>query len=798
MFKCAAMNKKKLIGGLMLITLTGAIKDIQAQTTAEARINAQAATAAGTDYQERVYVRTDKPQYLAGEIIWFQVYGMEALSYKPSGLSKVAYVELLDRNSKPVLQAKVSLSKRGGEGSFYLPTNLRTDHYLLRAYTSLMRNEKTPHFYETPIGVTNTVSITPTADRIDSLSAAIDFYPEGGQLLQGYQSTIAFKVTGKDGRGANATGVLLNAKGDTLTQFQTHRFGIGRFSFTPQANETYRVRVQLENGRMLTQNIPAAVATGYLLNVTTTGGSGLQVRAATTGPGELLTVVAHTRTGVRQAVQLQTGNNAEATAKLERSRLAPGINFITLFNSQQQPVAERLVFVRPDTKLNADLSLSKNQFTKRDKVILGVTATGQQATDSINYSIAVYQVPVNTGLDVASIQTYRWLQDDLLGAIESPGYYFSGDAGVEEATDNLLLTQGWRRFAWTPGGNTPWKHMPEVGGHLIGGRVMNKTTGQPVGSILCYLSAPAVPYSFQAARSNSEGYVFFEVNNYYGPGEVVMKVVSDSMSKYRIDVINPFAEDRSIQQLPLVVLDKKQEEALVRRSVAMQAQNLFLADSLRHFLSPALRDTLPFYGKAEYVYKMDDYKRFSTVEETFREYVFPTTISMRNGKPNIVVHDGLYGQAYDENVLVLLDGIPLADHNKIFGYDPIKLKRLDVVTRRYVLGAAAFSGIVSFETYKGKFDAFDLDPSVIMVDYEGLQLRREFYAPDYAKAGTTGNRLPDMRTTLQWIPSQVIPASGKSEIQFYTSDQKGRFVAVLEGLSDSGQTIMAAREFVVE
>lgn len=798
MFKCVAMNKKKLIGGLILITLTGATKEIQAQNTAEARVNAQAASVARTNYQERVYVRTDKPQYLAGEIIWFQVYGMDASTYKPSGLSRVAYVELIDRNGKPVLQAKISLSKRGGEGSFYLPTNLRTDHYLLRAYTSLMRNEKTPHFYETAIAVTNTVSITPTAERVDSLSTTIDFYPEGGQLLQGYQSTVAFKITGKDGRGANGTGLLLNAKGDTLTQFQTHRFGIGRFSFIPQANEAYRVRVQLEGGRVLTQNVPAAVTAGYLLNVTTAGTGPIQVRAATAGQSESLTVVAHTRAGVRQAVQIQTSGSAEGTAQIERARLAPGINFITLFNSQQQPVAERLVFVRPDNKMNADISLNKNQFVRRDKVTLGVAATGQQATDSINYSIAVYQAPANGGLDVASIQTYRWLQDDLLGTIESPGYYFSTDAGVEEATDNLLLTHGWRRFAWSSGGSTPWKHTPELGGHLMGGRVINKNTGQPGGSILCYLSAPAVPYSFQTARSNSEGYVSFEVNNYYGPGEIVMKVVSDSMSKYRIDIVNPFAEDRLSQQLPLVVLDKKQEEVLVQRSIAMQAQNLFLADSLRHFLSPALRDTLPFYGKAEYIYKMDDYKRFSTVEETFREYVFPTTISMRNGKPNIVVHDGLYGQAYDENVLVLLDGIPLADHNKIFGYDPVKLKRLDVVTRRYVLGAAAFAGIVSFETYKGKFDAFDLDPSVIMVDYEGLQLRREFYAPDYAKAGATGNRLPDMRTTLQWIPSQVIPASGKSEIQFYTSDQKGRFVAVLEGLSDSGQTIMAAREFVVE
>ncbi|MFT3676166.1 MAG: hypothetical protein QM781_09735 [Chitinophagaceae bacterium] len=798
MFKCVAMNKKKLIGGLILITLTGATREIQAQNTAEARINTQAATAARTDYQERVYVRTDKPQYLAGEIIWFQVYGMDASTYQPSGVSKVAYIELLDRNTKPVLQAKISLSKRGGEGSFYLPTNLRTDHYLLRAYTSLMRNEKTPHFYETTIAVTNTVSITPTAERVDSLSTAIDFYPEGGQLLQGHQSTVAFKITGKDGRGAGATGILLNAKGDTLTQFQTHRFGIGRFSFTPQANETYRVRVQLENGRVLTQNVPAAETAGYLLNVTTTGAGALQVRAATAGQSETLTVVAHTRTGVRQAVQIQVSSSAEGAAQIERARLAPGINFLTLFNSQQQPVAERLIFVRPDHKLNADISLSKNQFTKRDKVTLGIAATGQQSTDSINYSIAVYQAPASGGLDAASIQTYRWLQEELLGTIESPGYYFSADAGVEEATDNLLLTHGWRRFAWAAGGNTSWKHTPEVGGHLMGGRVINKNTGQPGANILCYLSAPAVPYSFQTARSNSEGYISFEVNNYYGPGEIVMKVVSDSMSKYRIDVASPFAENRLNQQLPLVVLDKKQEEVLIQRSIAMQAQNLFLADSLRHFLSPALRDTLPFYGKAEYIYKMDDYKRFSTVEETFREYVFPTTIAMRNGKPNIVVHDGLYGQAYDENVLVLLDGIPLADHNKIFGYDPIKLKRLDVVTRRYVLGAAAFAGIISFETYKGKFDAFDLDPSVIMVDYEGLQLRREFYAPDYAKAGATGNRLPDMRTTLQWIPSQVIPASGKSEIQFYTSDQKGRFVAVLEGLSDSGQVIMAAREFVVE
>src|SRR5690349_11499473 len=79
--------------------------------------------------REKVYLHTDKNFYLAGEIVWFKVYNIDAGTHIPSRLSKTCYVEILDRSKKPVLQAKVELSAKGGAGSFYLPLSINSDNY---------------------------------------------------------------------------------------------------------------------------------------------------------------------------------------------------------------------------------------------------------------------------------------------------------------------------------------------------------------------------------------------------------------------------------------------------------------------------------------------------------------------------------------------------------------------------------------------------------------------------------------------------------------------------------------------
>ncbi len=111
--------------------------------------------------QEKLYVHTDKPVYLAGEISWFKVYYVEGDSHRSLSLSKVAYVDILDEEDRPVLQGKIALANSEGRGSFFLPLTLNSGNYKLRAYTSWMKNFGPDYFFEQPITIINTMKELP-------------------------------------------------------------------------------------------------------------------------------------------------------------------------------------------------------------------------------------------------------------------------------------------------------------------------------------------------------------------------------------------------------------------------------------------------------------------------------------------------------------------------------------------------------------------------------------------------------------------------------------------------------------
>lgn len=748
---------------------------------------------------EEIYVQTDKTSYLAGEIIWFRLFYMEAGSWKPLDLSRVGYVELLDRNSRSVVQSKIELNKRGGSGSFYIPSSIATDRYVLRAYTRWMRNAGAGEFFETPVTVMNTVASV-ASSVIDEQTPRIHFYPEGGQLLAGASSVIGFRVTDHRGLPADVSGIITGPAGDTVASFSTFRFGIGKLSLAATAGAKYKAHFKIgENS--YTGELPVASDRGYGLQLRENGAS-MEVVIRLKGldqPAETMQLLTHTGQQVASAQQVLAVNDRETVVQIDKSKLKEGVNYITLFNQRKEPVCERLVFVRPNSALQMNASVNRQTFGSRQKVELSVEppAAGVAGNDSISYSVSVFQSAPWDDQWTAGMASHRWLLPALKGEITAPEYYFSNDAGVNEATENLLLTHGWRSFGEKALAKTNMqKWVPELKGHIVMGRVVRKSDGTPVPGELCYLSAPAFPYDLESGRSDRQGFVSFEVDQYYGPGELVVKAGSDSASFFRVDILSPFSEDKLNGAYAALQLNKDWAKNLQSRSVAMQAQNIYRADSLRRFSAPAQTDTLPFYGRPEYTYKMDDYKRFTTMEEVFREFVAPINVAIRGGKHYLSIIDGLYKQNYGENVMVLIDGIPLTDHNKIFSYDPLKIKKLDIVTRRFVLGSANVGGVASFETYNGRFDAFELDPAVILVDYEGLQLQREFYSPDYSVTNNT--RIPDFRSTLLWQPNIVQSSSDRVNLSFFTGDQKGRFLVVIEGLTDSGKIVRAEKEIVVE
>ena len=184
------------------------------------------------------------------------------------------------------------------------------------------------------------------------------------------------------------------------------------------------------------------------------------------------------------------------------------------------------------------------------------------------------------------------------------------------------------------------------------------------------------------------------------------------------------------------------------RSLAMQVQNsYFHAYENRPTTST---DSTTFYGQPDERYFLDRYTRFTVMEEVLSEYV-PGVLVRRSGG----------------RFVLRVSNMPY----RLMAFSPLKIKSLDVVTKRYLLGYANLSGIISFKTYKSDLAGFQLDPRAVVLEYDGLQARREFAAPPYNTPAQVASRLPDFRTLLYWNPHVTTDAAGKATLRFTTSDQ---------------------------
>ncbi len=215
-------------------------------------------------FQEKLFVHTDKEQYLTGELMWFKIYNVDAATNLPADLSKVAYIEVLDLTNQPIVQAKISLKNGVGSGSVYIPLSAVNGNFKVRAYTNWMQNFGTNHFFEKQITIFNPLSDPEKTAKV-AAKHDLQFFAEGGDLIEGVANNIGFKAVNASGLGVAMKGVVINQKNDTVARFQTLKYGIGQFRFTPQANHTYKAIASTDQKEIVIKELPAAKKQGYAL-----------------------------------------------------------------------------------------------------------------------------------------------------------------------------------------------------------------------------------------------------------------------------------------------------------------------------------------------------------------------------------------------------------------------------------------------------------------------------------------------------------------------------------------------------
>ncbi|OWP64762.1 hypothetical protein CDA63_03105 [Hymenobacter amundsenii] len=789
-----------LLAGLLWLTAAGAAR---AQLDSLGGLTGQFGRYARQMPREALFLHLDRPLYLSGETMWFKLYATGGPASRPLALSSVAYVEVLDASQHPVLRGKVALREATGQGSFALPASLASGRYTVRAYTRWMQNFGPEAFFHGTVTVVNTFAASGTVPAPDSAALDAAFFPEGGHLVRGLQSKVAFKVTDRRGRGVAATGTVLDAQGAPVATFSTRRHGMGSFLLTPAAAgpATYTAVVTQTRGpgeerpavrqpAPTTSRLPAVQDQGYVLSVHQAPDPGQLTLAiqGTAGLSANVLLLAHARQQAAFTRPLEL-LNGRAELTLDRSKLPDGVSHFTLFNTARQPLCERLYFQVPRQILTLDARTDQPAYAPRTKVSLAVSAGSATAPNSL--SVAVYRLDSLNAAPAISIDHYLGLTSELRGTVEDPAYYFTA-TGPEAvaATDELLLTQGWSRFRWAevlaPAVAAP-AFLPELYGPVVRARLSRAGTTEPRSGLLTYFSVPGRVVRLYNDQSDADGFVRFEPTNFYGPQTVMLQTDPAQDSTSRITLLDPFSEQFAAFTAPAFSLTPHFRADYARRHLQAQVQTVYAGKKYDRYRAMPT-DSVPFYGRPSASYRLDEYTRFKVLEEVLREYVPGVQVRIRKDGFHFQVLDDLNKVIFQENPLVLLDGVPVANINRMMAMNPLKIQRLDVVTSRYFQGAAAYDGLVSFRTYKGDLEGFQLDPRVLIQEYEGLQEQREFYAPRYDTPEQQRSRHPDLRELLYWNPTVTTAAgSGASQpLEFFAGDQAGHYLVVVQGLAANG------------
>lgn len=516
--------------------------------------------------QEKVYLHFDNTSYYQGDPIWFQCYVVTPESNRPSDLSKTLYVELLNPGGEIIAKRVLSTKNGRCHGSFEL-TQLPfySGFYEVRAYTKYMLNfgeeivfsrifpvfdkpGKPGGFEEKKIQKYNVYKYPQTRKRTTKAKKInLKFFPEGGSLVKGIPSYVAFEATDAYGRPIELSGKVVNREKEEIVSFATMHEGRGAFTYTPVGEGNDRAEVEFD-GKKHRFDLPEVQLQGYGLhidNLLEEDSIGISVQKSLHTPTAVLGLAVISHGKLLNYCMLNVKKNSPVSFKLDKSEWMPGVAQIVLFDTAGQVIADRLIFTRKPEQLVVNVRKDKESYQPFDHITLDFSVR-----DTLGKPVsAPMSISVRDGWEEVesrhSMLSDLLLMSEIKGYVHRPLYYFEADDDEHRAAlDGLLMVQGWRRYAWKyASGVEPFdmKYMPEQGIE-VHGKVVSFVRGKPkpniqVSSFLAKRGEEETSsgeISYGLLETDSVGRFAF-ISNMIGKWDLVLSVMEKGKKKdYRI------------------------------------------------------------------------------------------------------------------------------------------------------------------------------------------------------------------------------------------------------------------------
>ena len=414
--------------------------------------------------REKVSLHLDNASYYLGDTIWFKAYVVTAEQNLPTTISKPLYVELLDQLGNVVERQIIQLTDGEGTGQIILNNTFFTGYYEMRAYTKWMLAFDNPSCFSRVLPVYQkrlSDEETPRSIATYRMDASmkqrpkdkekkftVRFFPEGGQLVKGISSIVAFEATSRDKGAADVEGTVVLPSGEELAHIRSLHDGMGYFEYKPE-EKAGMAKIDYE-GSTYQFDLPEALPQGYVLRIDNRREMlDITVARSSQAMKDTLAVFVSSQGRPYKCMTLDFEDELNCQFRISTKELPPGVQLICLVKLKGETLCERFCYVMPRSSMLLACKTDHALYRPFEPVTCRI-----KVRDHLNRPVqANLSVSIRNGVESDfreydhSIYTDLLLVSDLKGYIHQPGFYFENQSAERfKMLDVLLLVRGWRKY----------------------------------------------------------------------------------------------------------------------------------------------------------------------------------------------------------------------------------------------------------------------------------------------------------------------------------------------------------------
>lgn len=645
----------------------------------------------------------------------------------------------------------------------------------------------------------------------------IQFFPEGGDLIDELPTQVAFKAIRSDGLGIGLTGEVVDESGTVVAALTSEHLGMGKFTLVPQLGKQYSANIQFADGSQGSFKLPDVKAEGMTLSVDNSDSSQLKFRIYASSAyldkhfGEGFYIIGRSAGVVYYAAQSVLKSQVHS-GSVPKSNFPSGVAQLSILSASGKVLSERVAFILNDDTLQMNLKAELPTYSARQKVSMKLRAADGGEPVLGNFSVAVIdesKVPVQDESETSIISSLL-LSSEIEGYIEKPNYYFINTDAVKLAKlDLLMLTQGYRRYLYediVSGKSPSISFLPEQDLSISG--IVRRSDGMPLINNPILLQIPEKAFYKDGITDDKGRFVFSELI-FQDSVEAVINargVSSDRNLMINVDG-EPYPSLAGNVNAPDELQNIDSDLEVYLKNSQLQNSTGFLLKEVQiqgQVRKPSHTDHAALSGLnmlADYITESDQLPGCTFLINCL------SSITGLTYDGNYVYITRNYNSGNRRPAEIYVGGMPV-DINYLHNLQSSGIESIEVFTDDGLSGINQRSNtsgviVINLKEVKkqqiSKSELQDLFPpsNILKFNPKGYSANRVFYVPRYS-GPRTSLQAQDRRSTIHWDPLLLTNEDGEASFEYFTADDKGTYRVVIEGIDSEGHIGRAVYRFNVE